>query len=143
MHYPMTHATLIAPNLFLGGTPKNIDAYSHVISVGERPTYLVPVGKLVVVNPLLDSHRKPDAARIRQLAEMVNAFQGAGPTLVHCSMGMNRSALVVAFSLILSGWTAKAAIEMLREKHHSQVLKNDTFVEFLHEQAQLPAGRTT
>lgn len=133
----MTQTTLIVPNLFLGGAPKNIDAYLHVISVGERPTYLIPVGKLVIVNPLLDSHRKPDATRVRQLADMVNLYKEDGATLVHCSMGLNRSALVVAFSLILSGWSAKSAIELLREKHHSQVLKNETFVEFLYEQEQL------
>lgn len=136
----MTQATLIVPNLFLGGTPKNIDPYLHVISVGERPTYLVPVGKLVVVNPLLDSYRKPDATRIRLLAELANSYKADGPTLVHCSLGLNRSALVVAFSLMLSGWSAKAAIELLREKHHAQVLKNETFVEFLHEQEGLLSG---
>lgn len=133
----MTQATLIVPNLFLGGAPKNIDPYLHVISVGERPTYLVPVGKMVVVNPLLDSYRKPDVARIRLLAELANSYKEAGPTLVHCSLGLNRSALVVAFSLMLTGWSAKAAIEMLREKHHAEVLKNETFVEFLYEQEDL------
>jgi protein-tyrosine phosphatase len=131
----MSQATLIAPNLYLGGMPKNIDAFTHVISVGERPTYLVPVGKLVIVNPILDSYREPNAPRIRQLAEFVNLFKEQGPTLVHCSQGFNRSALVVALSLMISGWSAQAAIELLREKHHREVLKNETFVEFLHAHA--------
>ena len=76
-------------------------------------------------------------ALTREISGLANEFKQNGPTLVHCTLGLNRSALVVALSLIMSGWSVNAAIDMLREKHHPQLLKNDTFVEFLHTQSRL------
>lgn len=129
----MNDADQIAPNLFIGKMPKNIDAYQYVVSVGEKPSYPIPIGKTVLVAPLMDSHRVPTEERLMELATLVNQFTCLGPTLVHCTMGLNRSGLVMAAVLMQRGMRVGKIVPMLREKRDSQVLKNDSFIELLME----------
>lgn len=121
----------IQDNLFLGKMPTNIEPYQFVICVGEKPTYPIPVGKIVVVSPLLDGYRLPDEQQLHRLAYMVNSFTEHGPTLVHCSMGFNRSALVVGLALINRGMIGRDVVSLIREVRGTRALQNDTFCEWL------------
>jgi protein-tyrosine phosphatase len=61
----------------------------------------------------------------------VNACRAAGPTLVHCQAGLNRSSLVIARALILSGMPSVAAIALIREKRSPACLSNPSFERWL------------
>ena len=65
------------------------------------------------------------------IAMWVNACRAAGPTLVHCQAGLNRSSLVIARALILSGMTARDAIDLIREKRSPVCLSNPSFEKWL------------
>lgn len=62
--------------------------------------------------------------------KLVQCFS-AGPTLVHCEMGVNRSNLLVAMALIRQGMTWDRAVEGLRKLRHPDVLCNEYFIEVL------------
>lgn len=55
--------------------------------------------------------------------------------LVRCQAGYNRSGLVVALVLLAHGYTADAAIALIREKRSGFALCNESFVELIHGQA--------
>jgi protein-tyrosine phosphatase len=61
----------------------------------------------------------------------VNACRRRGPTLVHCTAGVNRSALIVAAALIQEGMDAAPAIALLRAKRGPDVLFNQNFERWL------------
>lgn len=51
--------------------------------------------------------------------------------LIRCQAGINRSSLVMALVLIREGFSAKKAIELMRQKRGQAVLANRHFVEWL------------
>lgn len=53
-----------------------------------------------------------------------------GKVLIRCQAGWNRSGLVMALVLIRAGWSAQAAIDLIREKRHS-ALCNQKFASWL------------
>ena len=65
-----------------------------------------------------------DVARLRRMGHRV---------LVTCAMGLNRSGLVTAMSLILCGSTAKDAIRLVRLARTGEALFNKHFVQVLHD----------
>jgi protein-tyrosine phosphatase len=69
--------------------------------------------------------------QVDAVAMWVNACRAAGPTLVHCQAGLNRSSLVIARALILSGMPSAAAIALIREKRSSACLSNPSFERWL------------
>lgn len=77
--------------------------------------------------------------KITRIAHWVNEVLEEGPTLVHCQAGLNRSGMIVASSLVLRGWTAKEAIELLREQRSSACLCNPFFENMVYrvDEAQL------
>jgi protein-tyrosine phosphatase len=50
---------------------------------------------------------------------------------VHCQAGLNRSSLVIARALILSGMPSVAAIALIREKRSPACLSNPSFERWL------------
>lgn len=124
-------ANLVLDNLYIGPMPSDIGPYQFAISVGERPPYRVPIGKTVIVAPLMDSHMLSSERHLHMLAEMANTFSELGPTLVHCTLGFNRSALIVGLALIKRGMAGEDAIALLRTFHHPDVLQNKAFYQWL------------
>jgi hypothetical protein len=53
--------------------------------------------------------------------------------LIRCQAGINRSSLVMALVLIREGFSAKRAIELMRQKRGQAVLANRHFVEWLND----------
>lgn len=130
--------TRVDGNLWQGGCqdglvlPANIN---HVISLYPWEQYVVPApirSELRV--RMYDSSDMPDPEQIRDIAAWVNSCRRTGETLVHCQAGLNRSALIVAYALMLEGMTADEAIALLRAKRSPAVLCNATFEAWLRNQ---------
>jgi hypothetical protein len=67
--------------------------------------------------------------------------------LIRCQAGVNRSGLVTALVLMLDGYSAREAIELIRERRAPAVLSNRHFVQWLVTEAPahialLAPGRT-
>lgn len=69
--------------------------------------------------------------QVKRVAELVNYWRHQGNVLVHCQAGLNRSALVAIYALMLEGANAKESIKSLRESRSPAVLCNPAFEEWL------------
>jgi protein-tyrosine phosphatase len=96
-----------------------------------------PNAILYVYHPILDDDL-PNLAKIDALGRLVADLVGSGHrVLVHCRMGLNRSALVIATALTYMGMTGEQALEHLRERRPG-ALFNENFAAHVQ---QLPARR--
>jgi protein-tyrosine phosphatase len=85
-----------------------------------------PNGILYVYHPILDEDL-PDLAKIEALGRLVAGLVSDDRrVLVHCRMGLNRSALVIATALTYLGMTGAQAVEQLRDRRPG-ALFNETF----------------
>jgi protein-tyrosine phosphatase len=122
--------TAVMPGLYLGGHPIEglPDGVDVVVNVDSVRYYEPPAGAIYVAYPFEDTDTLPDLVPLRLLAEQIVALRSAGLTVfVHCRLGLNRSALLVALVLIGFGLTADDAIRYLRTKRHPRVLCNEVF----------------
>jgi protein-tyrosine phosphatase len=96
-----------------------------------------PNAILYVYHPILDDDL-PNLAKIDALGRLVADLVGSGHrVLVHCRMGFNRSALVIATALTYMGMSGEQALEHLRERRPG-ALFNENFAAHVQ---QLPARR--
>jgi Dual specificity phosphatase, catalytic domain len=101
----------------------------------------VPLGRLYVSFPMDDDDRVDP--QVPQLATFIASLVSSGRrVLVHCTEGLNRSGVVVARALMEMGYTASAAIDLVRRQRGPSVdgfpaLGNPAFVDWL-----LQEGRT-
>ena len=129
----------IKDNLYLGGVGFNIiigppapDNIKHVVSLYPACSFDVGPNVTYHHHPMSDDHSGVDTNTIIQLSDLVLERLDDGPTLVHCQVGVNRSGLVSAYSL-MRRYNMKAidAIALLREQRHRCVLSNNTFYKWL------------
>lgn len=121
----------IQDNLWLGAEPKDIREFKYVFALNGRPNYHIELGQMVVVRPFDDISVMPSESMLDWVSDLVLKASSQGPTLVHCQAGLNRSALVLALTLIKRGMVAYDAIALLREKRGNEVLFNKTFANWL------------
>lgn len=124
----------IVPNLWMGGCIQGLtlpDEIKYVVSLYDREAYKLNPGVERKEIVMYDAGFMPDVKQLHQIADEVNVLRGAGPTLVHCQAGLNRSGLVTALALIKDGRTPREAIDLLREKRSPLVLCNETFENWL------------
>lgn len=136
----------ILPNLFISGTldedvvqrgkstlslaqPAPFDSvvcmYGHANPIG----YYVREQRFGIADAELDEESKPE---IRQLADWLYQEWKQGKRVASkCQMGWNRSGLVLALVLLLDGYSADEAIELIREKRSPHALSNSSFVRFI------------
>ena len=133
--FDLPYISKIENNLFIGGCidglilPSNIE---HLVSLYSLEGYKINHEiKSALYSPFDDSLQKPDYRLIKSLAFWVNAKQQSGETLVHCQVGLNRSALIIATALIFKGLSPDIAITLLREKRSPLVLCNPVFENWL------------
>ncbi len=131
----------IAKKLWIGSKPgpdvcqRGFDAV--VLCAFEYQDLPLP-GCRILYAPLLDE--KPSGQDIRtavSAAKKVHKLRAAGKrVLVTCAMGINRSSLVAAIALMLSGTSATRAIAQIRARRRPQYditpLSNRHFVAALH-----------
>jgi protein-tyrosine phosphatase len=121
-------------NLWMGGKPviSPHERFQTVLSLDGWTNYECHPHQRLIVVPMFDREEMPmPDGELLQLADEVNRWCNEGPTLVHCTAGLNRSGLVVALALMKRGLSADAAIAHLRRKRSSEVLHNKTFERWL------------
>ena len=95
----------------------------------------VPIGSMYLSFPIEDDERVDP--KIREVAAFVASLVRSGRhVLVHSTEGLNRSGVLVARTLMDLGWTAKAAVDVVRQKRGPTedgflALSNERFVEWL------------
>jgi len=86
--------------------------------------FAIPDGKV-------DEAIKPE---LMQLAEWLHAEWKSGKRAAgKCQAGWNRSSLIVALVLLIDGFSAEEAVELIREKRSSNALCNPYFVDHIHD----------
>lgn len=73
-----------------------------------------------------------DYASLHEAAEFAHkAWKSGKRVLIRCQAGINRSSLTMGLVLMLEGYPAAAAIELMRSKRSNAVLLNEDFVDYL------------
>lgn len=129
--FDVPYISEIAPNLWQGGCRDGLilpEFIKHLVSLypWERYEYAHDIDSAMNVR-MYDSLDQ-GFEQVDALAGWVNACRKSGPVLVHCQAGLNRSSLVAARALVLSGETDPAgAVALLREKRSPACLCNPAF----------------
>ena len=134
-HFKTDLVTQVEGNLWQGGCIEGVSLngdFKHVISLypWERFSPGCELDSFMEVR-LLDGKTVPDEQQLVAVARWINVCREKGPTLVHCQAGLNRSGLVTALALILSGMAPVDAIALLRKSRCPAVLCNKAFESWL------------
>lgn len=122
----------VLPGLWQGGCRNGVvlpDDFQLVIALYQRERYTVGPKTLVYNVTAYDSEDVPDVRDAVHLAHW--AWTNGLKVLIHCQAGLNRSGLTTAQVLMRDGYSAAAAIALLREKRCDMVLCNDAFERWL------------
>lgn len=137
-HQPFTAPLIshIAGRLYQGGCVPAIALppfLEHLISLYPDEQYADPPKlRSKLLYAMRDSTRQ-SLSPVDDLARWVLGRMNSGPTLVSCHMGLNRSGLIVARTLMLTGLTATEAIDMVRTQRSPAALNNPAFVRWLYD----------
>jgi hypothetical protein len=128
----------ITDDLWIGGVSAGLilpERFVHVVSLHPWLPYFVnhPI-RSVHAMPMADSDELPDLAMLEALARLVNVCRRDGVTLVHCQVGLNRSALLAGLALVRDGTAPATAISLMREQRSEHVLCNAVFEAWLRRQ---------
>lgn len=130
----------IDDTLWVGGCINGLrlpDEIRHVVSLYPWEQYRAHDDVYSVLSVVMyDSEGEIDSACVHRIARWVNECRADAPTLVHCQAGLNRSNLITATALVLSGMMPATAIALLREKRSPAVLCNRNFEDWVMEQAE-------
>jgi len=135
--FDVAAASQLAFQFWQGASPAEIGAplpgyFKHVLNLYPWGSYEVPKGTEIRVLKLADGSRTPDESVLEDLASWVFSSIQQGPTLVHCQVGLNRSALVAGLVLVRHyKMTPVDAIELLRKARSPAVLCNPAFEQWL------------
>jgi hypothetical protein len=136
--------TEIEPGLWFGGAPepRAPEGFDFIVNLVAPWTRYDPNGIECVNVTVEDGEVTAEVAKqFGELAYEVNRRRDLGQTiLVHCQVGLNRSATVVALALMLRGMKAEDAIRLLREKRHRLVICNPHFERWLLDDELLSGG---
>jgi protein-tyrosine phosphatase len=79
----------------------------------------------------------PDATRVVRVAKAAyRRWQAGDQVLIRCQAGLNRSGLVTALVLMIDGYTADEAIDLIRDRRSPDALFNTDFVRWLRQHAR-------
>ena len=148
----------ILPGLWLGGTDDNdtietgVDTYKpRMITKDDFDTVITlyswaqPVDWLVeeVRYGFYDSEISHiDFSAVERAADFAyQAWKSGKRVLIRCQAGINRSSLVMAHVLMKDRYTAREAIDLMREKRSKAVLLNKHFVDYLVMSDEVPLER--
>lgn len=127
----------IVPGLWLGGVRPGLllpPEIVHLVSLYPWSRYIIRhelASEMYVA--MADSTDQP-MGMIPWLASWVSRCRQDGPVAVHCSAGLNRSALVSALALMSGGMSAAEAIALIRDRRDKACLCNPAFEAWLREQ---------
>ena len=128
-------ADRIAHNLYLGGAPRTCGKFDAVV-LAAYELQNIPLECLVLHAPLDDAvPTQKEVKTALQAAKAVRLLRRQGKkVLVTCAQGINRSALIVALSLMMDGASASEAIHKIRSRRRGTMmppLSNRAFVKTL------------
>lgn len=134
MRFDVPFISEIVPNLWLGGCEDGLVLPSfiqHLVSLYPWESYTVDHELASSLNVRMYDSVDQAFHQVDGIAAWVNICRESGPTLVHCQAGLNRSSLVVARALVLSGMAIEEAIDLIREKRSPACLSNRSFEKWL------------
>lgn len=120
----------IGYNLWQGGCESGLilpKFIKHVVSLYPWERYTVKHHLESFLEVRMYDSEDQAFEQVEMIASWVNKCRETGPVLVHCQAGLNRSSLVAARALMLSGKTADEAISVLRSKRSPACLCNPSF----------------
>lgn len=124
----------IGENLWIGGCVDGIrlpDDFEFVISLHPEIAYEIGESTNRMEIEVWDDPSVPVPEEDFALAaEAVVDSMRMGKTLLHCEMGLNRSALVAVMALVMCGMPNREAIRLIRSKRGEVCLENPTFAAF-------------
>ncbi len=125
--------TQITNNLFIGGIRDDKSSFDYVISCTFDSFVIGMENQINIHAPFHDCDDLPKEEYLNKIVDsVVDALNKNQKVLVHCTAGLNRSALVCVLVLMkMSKITAKAAITHLRRFRSPDVLFNKTFFNYL------------
>ena len=145
-YQPISLYSVIAPNLFMGGTADE-DVIHQAVAYNKARTDL-PFDAIITMyawaNPadwrvqefrygIYDSAIADiDLDRLKQAVQFgYNRWLSGDRVLVRCQAGLNRSGLVTALIMMSTGLDAETAIEQIRKNRADVALFNNNYVEWL------------
>lgn len=133
-----TYTDASGGELWQGGCVDGVDltpeGFDQIISLYPWEKYIAGEHTEIVEIKAYDSPDQ-DPAVFAGAALMAASLVSQGKkVLVHCQAGLNRSGVVTALALINLGYTADAAIALMREKRSPLVLCNEAFENWVREQ---------
>ena len=132
----MPFMTQVEDNLWHGGVETGLvlpDFIDHVVSLYPWEAYTAQHEPTSVLMVTMYDSLEQGFEQVDDIARWVNAARKTGTVLVHCQAGLNRSSLVVARALMLSGEveSGQEAIDLLRRRRDPAVLCNPVFEEWI------------
>jgi hypothetical protein len=129
-------STRIIPGLHMGSMQATVDPERYDLIVSAAEEWQPPRGRGVermhvkLSDLPWDFHSHPDELqRLVDTAGVIAEHVAAGnQVLVFCNMGMNRSGLMTALTLMHLGYSPQKAIRSIRKRHRC-TLSNESFVE--------------
>lgn len=149
------NADRVARNLWVGGVPTDPDEVDKkfdalVLSAREFqdvfPVHKYP--KTLVIHAPMDDGKPTREEIINALRAALKVYEqnkAGKKVLVTCAKGVNRSALIAALAMVISGMKSDRAVSKIRENRHpvsgAEPLFNTHFVKVLKEiESALTAG---
>jgi protein-tyrosine phosphatase len=128
--------TEVIPGLWVGGACGSLlpEEIRHVVSLIGGIGYEVkhPLHSVLIAHWNDDAEQ--DLGQVGPMAQWVNSCFPTGPVLVHCGAGLNRSSVVAARAMMLTGMSADDAISLLRSRRSEYCLANPHFEKWLRRQ---------
>ena len=124
----------IEGNLWQGGCQAGLQLphfFKHIVSLYPWESYRINHDMDSQMYVKMYDSIEQSFEQVDSIARWINVAKKSGPILVHCQAGLNRSSLVVAYSLMLDGMTADEAIDKLRTSRSEACLCNPAFEEYL------------
>ena len=148
----------ILPGLWLGGTDDDdtietgVDTYKpRMITKDDFDTVVTLYSWAQPVDWLVEEVRYGfydseighiDFSAVERAADFAyQAWKSGKRILIRCQAGINRSSLVMAHVLMKDRYTAREAIDLMREKRSKAVLLNKHFVDYLVMSDEVPLER--
>jgi hypothetical protein len=138
--FDVAAATQLDSFFWQGASPAEVGAplpehFRYVLNLFPSESYGLREGTQIRAVRLMDGSTVPDRAVLDDLVNWVVRSISKGPTLVHCQVGLNRSALIAGLVLVREyGMTPDDAIAMLRRIRSPAVLCNPAFEQWLRKQ---------